>query len=320
MADDAGRVRAPPLPAPVRERSRAGADAPRLHRRALPRATGRGAPHGARPRRVDRHHRRLPGRDRRRLRAHARGGGRGRVRLRLHVHLLASPRHRGGRADRALRRSGRRRRALPAPQDRHRAIGDHAPPGPRRPRRGGPGRRPVEEEPGADLRAHAPEQARPLRAAEPIRTGQLRRRSRSPEPRRTTSRVASSSSSPNRRTRSASQSPRCDRRARAGSPSSGRPASGKSAVALAVAEQVGDVELVSIDSMQVYRGMDIGTAKPTPAERSRGAASPARPRRSGSGLHRRRVPARVSATARRSRRARSRGRSSSAARASITGP
>ena len=31
---------------------------------------------------------------------------------------------------------------------------------------------------------------------------------------------------------------------------------------------MGDVELVSIDSMQVYRGMDIGTAKPTPSERS----------------------------------------------------
>lgn len=33
-----------------------------------------------------------------------------------------------------------------------------------------------------------------------------------------------------------------------------------------VARRLGDVELVSIDSMQVYRGMDIGTAKPSPAE------------------------------------------------------
>ncbi len=48
----------------------------------------------------------------------------------------------------------------------------------------------------------------------------------------------------------------------------GSTASGKSAVAMAVARQLGNVELVSIDSMQVYRGMDIGTAKPTPAERS----------------------------------------------------
>jgi tRNA dimethylallyltransferase len=49
----------------------------------------------------------------------------------------------------------------------------------------------------------------------------------------------------------------------------GPTASGKSAVAMAAAEQLGDVELVSVDSMQVYRGMDIGTATPTPGERRR---------------------------------------------------
>jgi tRNA dimethylallyltransferase len=43
----------------------------------------------------------------------------------------------------------------------------------------------------------------------------------------------------------------------------GPTASGKSAVAMSVAEQLGDVELISVDSMQVYRGMDIGTAKPS---------------------------------------------------------
>jgi tRNA dimethylallyltransferase len=48
----------------------------------------------------------------------------------------------------------------------------------------------------------------------------------------------------------------------------GSTASGKSAVAMHVARQLGDVELVSIDSKQVYRGMDIGTAKPTPDERA----------------------------------------------------
>ena len=48
----------------------------------------------------------------------------------------------------------------------------------------------------------------------------------------------------------------------------GPTASGKSAVAMAAARQLGDVDLVSVDSMQVYRGMDIGTAKPTPAERA----------------------------------------------------
>ena len=47
----------------------------------------------------------------------------------------------------------------------------------------------------------------------------------------------------------------------------GTTASGKSALALEVARAHPDIELVSVDSMQVYRGMDIGTAKPTIAER-----------------------------------------------------
>ncbi len=47
----------------------------------------------------------------------------------------------------------------------------------------------------------------------------------------------------------------------------GATASGKSALAIEVARRLGDVELVSVDSMQVYRGMDIGTAKATAAER-----------------------------------------------------
>lgn len=46
----------------------------------------------------------------------------------------------------------------------------------------------------------------------------------------------------------------------------GATATGKSAVAMALAESDPSVELVSVDSMQVYRGMDIGTAKPTRAE------------------------------------------------------
>lgn len=49
----------------------------------------------------------------------------------------------------------------------------------------------------------------------------------------------------------------------------GPTASGKSSVAMAVAAAIPNVELVSIDSMQVYRGMDIGTAKPTPAEQAK---------------------------------------------------
>jgi tRNA dimethylallyltransferase len=45
-------------------------------------------------------------------------------------------------------------------------------------------------------------------------------------------------------------------------------ASGKSEVGLELALRLGDVELVTVDSMQVYRGMDIGTAKPTLADRA----------------------------------------------------
>jgi tRNA dimethylallyltransferase len=48
----------------------------------------------------------------------------------------------------------------------------------------------------------------------------------------------------------------------------GATASGKSALALAVARTDPTIELVSVDSMQVYRHMDIGTAKPTAAERA----------------------------------------------------
>jgi tRNA dimethylallyltransferase len=47
----------------------------------------------------------------------------------------------------------------------------------------------------------------------------------------------------------------------------GPTASGKTDAALAVARAAG-AEILSVDSMQVYRGMDIGTAKPTAAERA----------------------------------------------------
>ena len=50
----------------------------------------------------------------------------------------------------------------------------------------------------------------------------------------------------------------------------GPTASGKTAGALAVAVVLArhhlPVEIISVDSALVYRGMDIGTAKPTPAE------------------------------------------------------
>jgi tRNA dimethylallyltransferase len=48
----------------------------------------------------------------------------------------------------------------------------------------------------------------------------------------------------------------------------GPTASGKTAVALHLAERF-PIEIVSVDSAQVYRGMDVGTAKPRAAERAR---------------------------------------------------
>lgn len=48
---------------------------------------------------------------------------------------------------------------------------------------------------------------------------------------------------------------------------SGPTASGKSALAIPLARRLG-AEIVSVDSMAVYRGLDIGTAKPTAAQRA----------------------------------------------------
>src|SRR6185295_19066702 len=48
----------------------------------------------------------------------------------------------------------------------------------------------------------------------------------------------------------------------------GPTAVGKSEIALRLAEKIGG-EIISVDSMQVYRGLDIGTAKPSAADRAR---------------------------------------------------
>src|SRR5262252_2684128 len=47
----------------------------------------------------------------------------------------------------------------------------------------------------------------------------------------------------------------------------GPTASGKSALALALAQHI-ELEIISVDSAQVYRGLDIGTAKPSALERA----------------------------------------------------
>ncbi len=48
----------------------------------------------------------------------------------------------------------------------------------------------------------------------------------------------------------------------------GPTAVGKSEIALRIAEKIGG-EIISVDSMQVYRGLEIGTAKPSPEEQRR---------------------------------------------------
>lgn len=49
---------------------------------------------------------------------------------------------------------------------------------------------------------------------------------------------------------------------------SGPTAAGKTSLALRLADRL-DADIVSVDSMAVYRGLDVGTAKPTAAERRR---------------------------------------------------
>ena len=46
----------------------------------------------------------------------------------------------------------------------------------------------------------------------------------------------------------------------------GPTASGKSSLAVATAKEIAQAEIVSIDSMAVYRGMDVGTASPTASD------------------------------------------------------
>ena len=111
------------------------------------------------------------------------------------------------------------------------------------------------------------------------------RRSRSPGPAPTTCGATCSRSSPSPVTVSAS------RWSRAEPPSSTWPWSGPLLRAsrpwpTPLAREAGDIEICSVDSMQVYRGMDIGTAKPTRGRAGRGPAPPARPGRPRPGLHR----------------------------------
>ena len=195
---------------------------------------------------------------------------------RLHVRLLA-PR-RAPRpptlADRLRRRpDGRGASASSAcgSWSSARALAKHR--GARRARRGGPGRGPVEEGPVGAHRPHPPEQARALRLRPAAAARHLRHRRghrrRPPLPAGRAGRgaghpAATAPASPSppgehrpaAAVRPAPRARRPDRVGQVGARRSRWPA------------RRGDVEIVSVDSMQVYRGMDIGTAKPTPAEQA----------------------------------------------------
>ena len=80
----------------------------------------------------------------------------------------------------------------------------------------------------------------------------------------------------------------------------GPTASGKSALALALAEKLGGV-IVNADSMQVYRDLRVITARPTPEEEARAAASALRPCRCGGELFGRALVPRCRSGARGSR-------------------
>ena len=85
---------------------------------------------------------------------------------RLHLHLLAPGGHRGRRCwptTPGRRRPGGGGRALRAAAGRGRALGAGQAPGPRRARRGGRGRGPLEARPVGAHRPHHPEQAGALR-------------------------------------------------------------------------------------------------------------------------------------------------------------
>ena len=138
---------------------------------------------------------------------------------------------------------------------------------------------PSKTRPDRHERAHPPEQARPLRRP-PVPSGRARTSpSRSPARPRTilvarfvdvVAPATPRHPHPGRR--------RCrDHAGHAATTASDRRSSGRPRAASPRSRtpphaRRPDIELISVDAMQVYRGMDIGTAKPTAAERTRGAA------------------------------------------------
>ena len=215
--------------------------------------------------------------------------------------FVFSPRPGTAAADDGRRLRARRGRAgahAPGSRRSSSAHAERAPRGAGRAGRGGPGRGPVEEGPDRGVGPHPPEQARALRRAgrTPLRAGDVRRRPHHRGRAATGSRgelvdvTAARRAAPHphpghgRRLRDR-HAPRARRADRVGEVGARRSRS---------RDALGDVEIVSIDSMQVYRGMDIGTAKPiarragarsrttwstSPTRRRTGRSRASRPRR-----------------------------------------
>ena len=207
--------------------------------------------------------------------AHARGRRRGRLRRRVHVRVLAPARHRSGRRwsttssppEVVQRAHGA---ARPRSSSATRCAEHEARVGARR---GSARRGPVEEGPDGVVGPHPPEQARPLRAAEP---GAL------VAPATYVDGRAITAAAPHwLRGELVAPGPRRHAPARVRIPVVGvacvtrhlalvgPTASGKSALALDVARERSATSRSSRSTRcRCTAGMDIGTAKPTPAERA----------------------------------------------------
>ena len=283
-------VRGAPPAGPVRLGLDAPADGPPVHDRALPRAA-RGAPRGrARARAVDGRHRRLLRGDRGRVRGHAAAAGDRPLRPGVRRGVQRAARHAG---DPHGGRRPRRREAAPAERAARRAGGDRAGAEPRR----GSAARPRSSSTPSCRRAATTTTTRRRRAprsratrsrtcptASPTSPGGRARASSSTWPACPRSSASSSGSawSTAGRTRSGARSPEPRRGTPADAPDDapaplivlgGPTATGKTGLAIELAERLLargiPSEIVSADSRQVYRGLDIGTAKATPEEQAR---------------------------------------------------
>ena len=189
------------------------------------------------------------------------------------------PVRRAGRCGRAVRAAARRRRAQRAGQA----------PGSRRPGRGGARRGSEQEGSRRAVGPHAAEQAGALHPAAAVARRRVRDRRDHPR----------GAAPPHRRVRRVARPSHCTSGGSPFSPgdradsrrwsSSARPRRARATWRWRSPARHRDVELVAVDAMQVYRRMDIGTAKPSARRPRRRAAPLPRPRRRRRRLHRDRL-------------------------------